>query len=225
MTDLVAVSKIMEGERPDRPNEQDLTDSVWDTTVRCWQEDPVLRPRMKEVAATLREWCVFPSLCTTLKPQHIPISCSLRLPVSAAQPPVLSDPGYVHCTFTRVATRTSYTSQQVLVSPGPGVRPPTVESSGSLPSPINQLGVIDTSRGKATTLPERVSLELLYIKYSPPSWTRNFTVTLKYGNVTYNTVQAHPVIGCRDRKEWCAYAHFYLLPAAKSHAGGPCNPF
>ena len=63
----------MEGERPDRPHEQDLTDPVWDTTVRCWQEDPVLRPRMKEVAAILREWCIFLSLCTVWKPQHTSI--------------------------------------------------------------------------------------------------------------------------------------------------------
>ena len=46
----------MEGERPDRPQERDLTDTVWDMTKRCWQEDPVLRPRMEGVVATLREW-------------------------------------------------------------------------------------------------------------------------------------------------------------------------
>ena len=45
----------MEGERPDRPQERDLTDSVWDMTERCWQEDPVFRPKIKEVVAILRD--------------------------------------------------------------------------------------------------------------------------------------------------------------------------
>ena len=49
----------MEGERPNRPQEQDLTDPVWEMTERCWQEDPVLRPRMKEAVAVLREWQAF----------------------------------------------------------------------------------------------------------------------------------------------------------------------
>ena len=49
----------MEGERPDRPQERDLTGPVWDMTELCWQEDPVLRPRMKEVVAILREQQVF----------------------------------------------------------------------------------------------------------------------------------------------------------------------
>ena len=59
LTDPVAVSEIMEGERPDRPQERDLTNPVWDMTVRCWQEDPVLRPRVERVVVTLREWQVF----------------------------------------------------------------------------------------------------------------------------------------------------------------------
>ena len=209
----------MEGERPDRPREQDLTNPVWDTTVRCWQEDPVLRPRMKEVAATLHEWCVFPSSCTTSKSQPILVSCSLRLPVSAAQPPILSDPGYVHCTFTRVATRTSYTSQQDLVSPGLGVRPPTVGSSGSFPSLINQPGVSDTSQEKEAALPERVSLELLFIEHSPSSWLSCFSVKLKYGNTSFQSAIADSMKRlleindwCLDIKKWCACVHFYLLP-------------
>ena len=28
-------------------------------TTRCWQQDPVRRPKMAEVVATLREWQVF----------------------------------------------------------------------------------------------------------------------------------------------------------------------
>jgi hypothetical protein len=59
LTDPVAVSKIMGCERPDRPQEQDLTDSVWDITVWCWQQDPIRRPEMKKVVTILREWQVF----------------------------------------------------------------------------------------------------------------------------------------------------------------------
>ena len=49
-------------ERPDRPQEQDLTDPVWDMTVQCWQHDPDRRPKMMQVVATLREWQAFLSL-------------------------------------------------------------------------------------------------------------------------------------------------------------------
>ena len=106
LTDLVAVSEIMEGERPARPQERDLTDSVWDMTVRCWQEDPVLRPRIERVVTIQREGQVSPSLCTTWKPQHTFVSCSHGLPVLAAQrsgasgSSIPSDSGYVHCNFT-----------------------------------------------------------------------------------------------------------------------------
>ena len=50
---------VMERKLPDRPQEQDLTDPVWDMTVRCWEHEPDRRPRMTEVVATLREWQVF----------------------------------------------------------------------------------------------------------------------------------------------------------------------
>ena len=49
-------------EIPDRPQEHGLTNPVWDMTVRCWQHEPNLRPKMTEVVATLREWQVFSSL-------------------------------------------------------------------------------------------------------------------------------------------------------------------
>ena len=48
----------MDGERPNRPQEGQelgLTDSVWDMTVRCWDQDPVQRPAMTEVVRLLRE--------------------------------------------------------------------------------------------------------------------------------------------------------------------------
>ena len=49
-------------ELPDRPQAQDLTDPVWDMTLRCWQHEPDRRPKTTEVVATLREWQVFSSL-------------------------------------------------------------------------------------------------------------------------------------------------------------------
>ena len=58
-----AVSKmVIKRELPDRPQEQDLTDQVWDMTVQCWQYEPDCRPKMMEVVATLREWQVLLSL-------------------------------------------------------------------------------------------------------------------------------------------------------------------
>ena len=53
---------IMQRELPDRPQRQDLTDSVWEITVRCWQNDPDHRPTMTEVVTTLREWQALSSL-------------------------------------------------------------------------------------------------------------------------------------------------------------------
>ena len=49
-------------EMPGRPQRQDLTDPVWDMTVRCWEHEPDHRPKTMEVVATLREWQVFSSL-------------------------------------------------------------------------------------------------------------------------------------------------------------------
>lgn len=62
---LVAVSKIIEGERPGRPQEPALTDLIWDTTLGCWDQDPVQRPTMAKVVGILREWQVFVSLQET----------------------------------------------------------------------------------------------------------------------------------------------------------------
>ena len=57
----VVISKIVSGKRPDRPSgaqELGLTDSVWDTTVRCWHQEPAQRPTMMEVVGFLRELMV-----------------------------------------------------------------------------------------------------------------------------------------------------------------------
>ncbi|KAF9789636.1 kinase-like domain-containing protein [Thelephora terrestris] len=54
-TALVAVSKIIAGERPDRPQEPGLTDIIWDMTLRSWTQDPAHRPTMASVVGILRE--------------------------------------------------------------------------------------------------------------------------------------------------------------------------
>jgi len=49
---------IMDGKRPDRPNEArelGLIDSLWNMTVRCWEQDPAHRPTMTEVVGLIRE--------------------------------------------------------------------------------------------------------------------------------------------------------------------------
>lgn len=51
----------MNGQRPDRPEkgqELGLKDSVWDMTVRCWDQDPAQRPTMAEVTGFLHEFLV-----------------------------------------------------------------------------------------------------------------------------------------------------------------------
>ena len=60
-TTPIIISKIMDDERPARPQEAQtlgLTDSVWDMTVRCWHKDPAQRPTMAEVIELLRELLV-----------------------------------------------------------------------------------------------------------------------------------------------------------------------
>ena len=57
-TAMVTVSKIMDGERPDRPQGPGLTDPVWDMTRTCWHHDPAHRPTISKVVGILREWPV-----------------------------------------------------------------------------------------------------------------------------------------------------------------------
>ena len=52
---------VIQRELPGRPQEQDLTDPVWDMTVQCWAHEPDRRPKMTEVVSTLREWQVYSS--------------------------------------------------------------------------------------------------------------------------------------------------------------------
>ena len=42
--------------RPEKAEELGLTDSVWDMTVRCLDQDPARRPMMVEVVRLLRKW-------------------------------------------------------------------------------------------------------------------------------------------------------------------------
>ena len=58
LTTPVIISRIVDGERPVRPwgaQKLGLTDSMWDTAVRCWCKDPAQRPAMTEVLELLRE--------------------------------------------------------------------------------------------------------------------------------------------------------------------------
>ena len=57
-TASVAALKIMNGERPDRPQDPFLTESAWDMTLGCWHQDPVYRPAMAKVVQILQEWLV-----------------------------------------------------------------------------------------------------------------------------------------------------------------------
>ena len=54
----VIISKIINGERPARPQEAKelgLTDSVWEMTALSWHQDPAQRPTMAEVIRPLRD--------------------------------------------------------------------------------------------------------------------------------------------------------------------------
>ena len=85
LTPAAAVFKmIIQRELPDRPQEKDLTDLVWEMTVRCWEHEPDRRPRMTEVVTTLREWQVL-FLRHEHRDQHVSTSCSHRSFISAAQ--------------------------------------------------------------------------------------------------------------------------------------------
>ena len=61
-TTTVVTSKIVDGERPARPQEVEelgLTDPVWNMTVRCWLKDPTQRPAVAEVIGILQEFLVY----------------------------------------------------------------------------------------------------------------------------------------------------------------------
>ena len=56
-----AMQKILNGERPRRPDRSDFTDSLWELTQRCWSKEPRDRPGTREVIEVLKELSVFDS--------------------------------------------------------------------------------------------------------------------------------------------------------------------
>ena len=56
-----AMQKILNGERPRRPDRSDFTDSLWELTQRCWSKEPWDRPGVREVIEVLKELSVFDS--------------------------------------------------------------------------------------------------------------------------------------------------------------------
>ena len=49
-----AISGIIDGRRPSRPNHSNFTDDVWVLMQRCWDQDPHMRPEVSEVSEVLR---------------------------------------------------------------------------------------------------------------------------------------------------------------------------
>ena len=56
-----AIQKILNGERPRRPNHPNFTESLWELTQSCWSEEPRDRPGIREVIEVLKELSVFDS--------------------------------------------------------------------------------------------------------------------------------------------------------------------
>ena len=114
---------VINCELPDRPQEPDLTDPVWDMTLRCWQHEPDLRPTMTEVVATLRERQVFLSLGHEYCDMTCFNSYSHRSFISAAQPLTDSEPSApsssrpVHHTSTHLMAPAPYTGPRELAAP------------------------------------------------------------------------------------------------------------
>ena len=46
-------TKVLSGERPERPRDPTLTDGLWDLTQRCLDQDPQRRPEITEVVCDL----------------------------------------------------------------------------------------------------------------------------------------------------------------------------
>ncbi|KAF9644343.1 kinase-like protein [Thelephora ganbajun] len=46
--------RILAGKRPERPAHSSLTDELWDLNRRCWDQQPLSRPRISEVVGYLR---------------------------------------------------------------------------------------------------------------------------------------------------------------------------
>ena len=51
--DFVALTKIIQGERPTRPDRPDFTEDLWTLTQECWKQDPQDRPPIDRVIERL----------------------------------------------------------------------------------------------------------------------------------------------------------------------------
>lgn len=50
----MAMYNMTRGERPPRPTHPVFTDALWTLTQRCWDRDPILRPKTSEALRILR---------------------------------------------------------------------------------------------------------------------------------------------------------------------------
>lgn len=46
---VVVIRKVLEGERPERPNKAWFTDDLWETLNKCWSPLPMNRPAVRDV--------------------------------------------------------------------------------------------------------------------------------------------------------------------------------
>ena len=134
----ITISKILSGERPDRPQDPGLTNSLWDMALCCWDQDPIQRPAMTSVVGILREWLVFFLFAEPISYHTSTIySCRLRTTETFATP-LLGPWGSAHVSSAAVTAplpaSVSMSLQTDRFSP-----PPPVGSYGSIstvsPSP------------------------------------------------------------------------------------------
>ena len=52
-TAIVALFYTLEGKRPPRPAHPSCTNNLWALIQRCWDEDPLVRPKISEVLQNL----------------------------------------------------------------------------------------------------------------------------------------------------------------------------
>ena len=53
-TSMMAAVRIVNGERPKRPNHSGFTEALWALTQRCWSQEPHDRPNILEVTGVLK---------------------------------------------------------------------------------------------------------------------------------------------------------------------------
>ena len=57
--DYIAIAKVLEGERPERPQGLEgmwFTDDIWSVLEHCWKPVPGNRPSVPEVLRSLKRW-------------------------------------------------------------------------------------------------------------------------------------------------------------------------